>query len=478
MTIKELIKGVEVVKTIGKTTFQVKDVVCDSKDVNSGSMFICINGENYDGHNYARQVEQYGGVAIVTEKRLDCNLTQIIVKNTRKAMGIIASNFYNKPEKELKIIGVTGTNGKTTTTHLIANIINDNGIPCGVIGTLGSFFENHFIEPSLTTPDPLVLYKIFRQMCDCGVKVVVMEVSAHALYYDKLIGLNFEIAIFTNLTQDHLDFFKDMESYKKAKLKLYTDNKVKYALVNADDSLGLDICKYVEKCVFYGMENPADVFAINVEQKKLYTQFVINLFDCIHKVKIKLKGIFNVYNSLAAAASCSIIGVPTDKVCESLAKIKGISGRMEEVFRQDFSIFIDYAHTPDGLQKSLIALKQTIKGRIICVFGCGGNRDSIKREKMGEVSGELADFTVITTDNPRFEDPMDIIIQIEKGVLSKTKKYVIIQDRIQAIEYAIKIAKIDDAILIAGKGSEKYQEVLGIKKPYNDKDTVENIMRK
>lgn len=477
MKLKDLINGVNVIKIIGKTETEVKDVVCDSKDATAGSLFICIEGDNFDGHLYVRQVEQYGAVALITQKEVKTSLVQIIVNDSRKAMSKIASNFYNHPEKDLCLIGVTGTNGKTTTSHLIGSCLNYNGINCGIIGTLGTYYNQTFIEPTLTTPDPLVLYKLFRQMVDNGVKAVVMEVSAHALYLSKLEGLDFEVGVLTNISQDHLDFFEDMDNYKKAKSKFFYENKIRFAVLNSDDETAREIGKNIKNAVYYGLDNPADVFAIDIEQNNDKNHFVINLFDTVNFCNINLLGKYNVYNALACATTCAVLDIPTKKIIEGLSKANQVTGRLEKVYGKEFSVIVDYAHTPDGLEKCLSSLKQNCKGKLICVFGCGGNRDADKRSKMGKISGELADFTVLTTDNPRYEEPMEIIWQIEKGIINVSKKYVIVQDRKSAIEYALKMAKKDDIVLVAGKGSENYQEVLGIKKPYNDKDTIIEIIR-
>ena len=477
MKVKEVIKDLQVKKVIGSLEGEVKDVCIDSNFVVSGSLFICIKGGKFDGHLFCAQAEKYGAVAIVCERQLRTTLPQIIVENTRKAMCHIASNFYNNPEKELKIVGITGTNGKTTTAHLISKVLNESGVTAGVIGTLGTFFKDVELEANLTTPDPIVLYKIFRDMVDKGVKVAVMEISAHASYLDKLEGLTFECGIFTNLTQDHLDFFQNMENYAKAKQDFFIKNKINNVILNSDDALGVDISKKVSNPILYGIDNPADVFAIDIEQLKDNTHFVVNIFDEIFITKIKLKGRFNVYNYLACATACYLLGVSPKEIVTALEKIQYINGRLELVYQGEFDVYVDYAHTPDGLRKSLSAIKEICPKRLICVFGCGGNRDSDKRDKMGEISGEIADFTVITSDNPRFEEPMEIIWQIEKGVLRKTKNYIIVQEREQGIEYAINLAKKGDVVLVAGKGSEKYQEVFGIKKPYNDKDTIDKIIR-
>ena len=299
--------------------------------------------------------------------------------------------------------------------------------------------------------------------------IVELEVSAHAIYYKKIYGLKFIVAVFTNFSRDHLDFFHSEENYREVKKSFFKDNKCKCIVANADDELGREIAKEFNGVISYSIDNPADVFAMEIKEDKNGTSFIINLFDCVYSVDMKLSGKFNVYNTLAAATASALIGVKTEKIVSNLRSLNCISGRLEKVYSNRFNIYVDYAHTPDGLEKVLSALKDITTGNLICVFG--------KRKEMGKISGLLANFTVITSDNPRYEEPMDIIFEIEKGLLEVSKKYVVIQDRKQAIEYAIDYAKKGDTILIAGKGAEKYQEVLGIKLPYNDKDTINEILR-
>ncbi len=476
--LSKLIQDLEVVKVIGQTNVEINDVKIDSNQVNSGNLFICIRGKDFDGHGFIRQVELYGAKAVVTEKELDTSLTQIIVKNTRLAMSVIASAFYGHVDRKMKLIAVLGTNGKTTTSHLIKSILDNAGYKCGVIGTLGSYFCDKHIEPSLTTPDPLVLHKTLFEMYACGIRTVVMEISAHAVYFEKVKGLKFSAAVFTNFSQDHLDFFENMEKYKQAKIKFFKQTDCEYVITNVDDQVGRELTSVVKKAITYGLENPSDVFAIKVNSNGERSQFVINLFDCIYDVKIKLIGKFNVYNALAAATTCALMGVKPKKVVEGLESADCISGRLECVYNKNYHVYVDYAHTPDGLKKSLEALRPLVKNRLICVFGCGGNRDQSKRRLMGNISAKNADFTIITSDNPRFEEPMDIISEVEKGVLLENKEFVSIENREEAIFYALNMAMQGDVILIAGKGSEKYQEVLGIKKLYNDKDTVKEHFRR
>lgn len=478
MKLKELIKNLKVEKVIGNTDVEIKEIKTDSNAVTKGCLFVCICGKDFDGHGFIRQVELYGAAAVVTEKKLDTGLTQIIVRDTRSAIALLAAAFYEHVDKKMKLIAVLGTNGKTTTAHLIKQIFDGTGNKCGVIGTLGSYYCDKFIEPSLTTPDPVDLYKTLSDMYACGVKTVVMEVSAHAIYYEKVKGIRFQTGIFTNFSQDHLDFFENMEKYKQAKLKFFRENECRFVITNSDDTVGREICKLVPNAITYGIENPADVFAIEISEKADGTTFVINLFDCVYKVKLNLIGRFNVYNALAAACAAALMEIRPEKVVERLNSASGVCGRLEKIYDGKYSVYVDYAHTPDGLEKSLSALKPLTKRRLICLFGCGGNRDGSKRALMGKISASLADFTIISSDNPRYEEPMDIISGIEKGVLSVNKNYVVIEKREDAIEYALNMAAVGDVILIAGKGGEKYQEILGIKRPYNDKDTVMEYLRR
>lgn len=478
MKLKELLKGTDLISLTGNPDEEITDVACDSGCVTRGGLFICLSGENYEGGDFIGQAENYGAIAVVCEKPIETRLTQAVVKNARKAMSVIAANFYGNAHKKLKIIAITGTNGKTTTAHFLTSILTASGVKCGLIGTLGVFYADKYLESSFTTPDPILLHKIFYDMVESGVETVVMEASAHAIRLDKLYGIKFETLVFTNFSQDHLDFFGTIEEYKKAKSKLFAESEYKYAVTNSDDVLGRELLSLSKKPISYGIDNPSDVFAVNVEENDNGQSFVINLFDCIYDVCLNVIGSYNVYNALAAATAAALCGVKPETAVYGLENLKGVEGRLEKIYGGEFDIYVDYAHTPDGLKKALLALTNKCENRLVCVFGCGGNRDKSKRRIMGEISGELADFTVITSDNPRFEEPMDIIWQIEKGVLEKTRDYVIVQDRKEGIKYAIDYAERGDVILIAGKGNEKYQEFFGIKRLYNDKDTVEEIMQK
>lgn len=476
MNLKKLISCLEIKEVIGETDIEILDIKTDSNLVCKQDLFICLKGKNYNGHDFIRQAENYGAVAVVVEEKIDTFLTQIVVDDCRVSMSLLAKEFNGRVDEKMKIIGVIGTNGKTSTANFIWQILNGVGVKSGLIGTLGTFYLDKFIEPSLTTPDPLTLHKMFLEMYNCGIKVVVMEVSAHAISLKKICGITFEIGVFTNFSRDHLDFFVDMERYKQAKLSFFINNKCKYVVVNSDDEVGREIAKLKENTITYGIDNPSDVFAIDQEYTTKGISYVINLFDCIYDVKLNFIGSFNVYNTLAAATTTALFGIEPNQIIHQINKIQGVCGRLECVYCGNFNIYVDYAHTPDGLAKSIESVRQVSKGRVVCVFGCGGNRDAGKRCEMGEISGEKSDFTIVTSDNPRFEEPLDIMYEIENGLRKFTKKYILIQDRTEAIRYAINLAKPSDSILICGKGSENYQEILGIKHIYNDKDCVERII--
>ncbi len=476
MNLKNLINCLKTKEVIGEKDIEILDIKTDSNLVCKNDLFICLKGRDYNGHDFVRQAENYGAVAVVVEEKTDTFLTQIIVEDCRESMSLLAKEFYGRVDEKMKIIGVIGTNGKTSTSHFIWQILNGAGVKSGLIGTLGTFYLDKFIEPSLTTPDPLVLHKTLLEMYNCGIKVVVMEVSAHAISLKKICGITFEIGVFTNFSRDHLDFFVDMGSYKQAKLNFFINNKCKYVVVNGDDEVGREIAKLKENTIIYGVDTPSDVFAINLEHTTKSISYVINLFDCIYDVKLNFIGGFNVYNTLAAATATALFGLEPSKIVGQINKLQGVCGRLECVYDGAFDVYVDYAHTPDGLEKSINSVRQISKGQVVCVFGCGGNRDVGKRCEMGRISGEKADFTIVTSDNPRFEEPLDIMYEIENGLRRFTKKYILIQDRTEAIRYAINMAKPSDSILICGKGSENYQEILGIKHIYNDKDCVESII--
>ncbi len=455
----------------------IAGIAVDSKHILQGDLFVCFAGGEHDGHDFAGEAVEAGAVALVVERELDLPVPQLIVEDGRRAATELSAAFYGHPERKLKIIGITGTNGKTTTAHMLTSILSAAGKTCGNIGTLGIYYANKEISPELTTPDPTFLYKVFADMVESGVEYAVMEVSAHALYFGKTDGIAFEAGIFTNLTEDHLDFFKTMEAYAAAKEKLFEPGRCRFAVLNSDDPEGRKIEKNCEGAYSYGLENPADVFAVDIRENFDGCSYVINLFDELYDIHLRMTGLHNVYNSMAAAACAKLLGVSVPIIAAGLSGLKRVRGRLEYVARyRGADIFVDFAHTPDGLEKSLTALKRHCAGRLICVFGCGGNRDAAKRPLMGEISARCADFTVLTSDNPRYEDPFDIVVQIEAGVRRVSDRYVIVVDRESAIEYAVDQLREGDVLLIAGKGGENYQEIMGVKHIYNDISAVRGIL--
>lgn len=477
MKLSELIKNIEYEKILGNTNVEISGLSTDSRRVSKGDLFFCYAGGKYDSHNYVDEAIRRGAVAIICQTPFDKSAVQIIVKDGREQVAKIARAFYGFPDKKLKIVGVTGTNGKTTITHMLYEIFNGAGNKSGIIGTLGVKFADRIISPELTTPDPIYLFRVLDEMVKSKIKYVFMEVSAHALYYNKIDGITFEVGIFTNCTQDHLDFFADMAEYGRTKALMFKDGRCKYAVINSDDSLGIKLSSSLKNVVSYGIENPADVFAVDIIQNISGTKYVINLFDELYEIQLNMLALHNVYNSMAAAVCSKLLGIKTEDVAKGLKNLGGVEGRLEKVaYFNGGAIFVDFAHTPDGLEKSLKSLKGLCKNRLICVFGCGGNRDRSKRPIMGSLAAKYADFIVLTSDNPRFEDAHDIIRDIEKGMKNKCENYVTVTERETAIEYAINLMTKGDILLVAGKGGEHYQEIMGIKHSYNDNTIIKKII--
>jgi UDP-N-acetylmuramoyl-L-alanyl-D-glutamate--2,6-diaminopimelate ligase len=346
---------------------------------------------------------------------------------------------------------------------------------------LGITYADKKIATELTTPDPIYLHKMLADMRTCGVEYVVMEVSAHALYYKKTQGVRYAACIFTNLTQDHLDFFNVMPAYKDAKRKLFLSSVCPLAILNGDDETGREFGTMREemgvKTLFYGLNTPSDAFAIVTDESTQGTECMLNVNDELMRVTLSFLGKHNVYNALGAAACALELGVPPEAVSKGFHGLKGVAGRLQFVDRyRGGEIYVDFAHTPDGIGRALDTLRKHCKGRLICLFGCGGNRDKMKRSIMGELVAKKADFTIMTSDNPRYEDPLDIIASIEKGHRRFSVRYVTVPDRKRAIEYGIEFLQKGDILLVAGRGGEDYQEIMGIKYPFNDHDIIEKIL--
>ncbi len=466
---------------------EITGLCMDSRSVKKGELFVCLTGGKTDSHTFAVDALERGASVILTERYMQTLDRQIVVKDSRKALALLSSKFYGEPSKKLKVIGVTGTNGKTTTTNMLAAIIKAAGKKTGVIGTLGIYYDKKEIAPELTTPDPIFLQKTLADMYLRGVEYVVMEVSAHALYYKKVEGVRFSACIFSNFTQDHLDFFSSLNEYKKAKLQLFTPERCPLAVVNSDDEVSKEILSLREnfdrsvpvKTCLYGLKNPADAFAVVTNEGIKGSRFILNIKDRLAEVNLRLMGLHNVYNALSAAFCALELGFCIQDVEKGLNGLDRVKGRLEWIGTfNGADIFVDFAHTPDGLEKSLGALKTHCKGRLICVFGCGGDRDKSKRPLMGERAAKIADFCYLTSDNPRYEDPTQIIKEIEKGFGKISSAYVAIPDRERALSQAVGELREKDVLLVAGKGGEDYQERMGIKYAYNDEDFIKKLIKR
>ena len=488
MLLKDLANCVENAKIVcGKQNMQnsenteIQGLSTHDAFCKDGDLFFCLCGEKTDSHLLAADAIARGAVAVVCERELELPVPQIVVPSSRLAMSLIARAFYGNACDKLKIIGITGTNGKTTTAYMLDSILRRAGKKTGLIGTLGIYYGKKKIAPELTTPDPVFLHSVFADMSACGVEYVVMEVSAHALYYQKTAGITFAACIFTNFSRDHLDFFGSMKDYKETKKKLFLENLQSVAILNGDDPVGREIGKLCAKgkmqTVFYGLETPSESFAIVTAEDLTGCECMLNLSDELCRVSLSLTGKHNVYNALAAATCATALGIQLEAVAGGLRSLSSVNGRLERVASVNGAfVFVDFAHTPDGLEKSLSALKGYTKGKMICVFGCGGNRDRQKRPLMGEIAAKKTDFSILTSDNPRYEDPADIIAEIEKGYRRFSKNYVVIPERKDALSYAIGLLKKGDTLLVAGKGGEDTQEIMGIKYSYNDKTAIKEIV--
>lgn len=458
---------------------EIADLCHEADKATAGSLFFCLAGSKADGHDYAAQAAQNGCVAIVCERAVQATCPQIRVANTREAFARAAAAFYGHPSRKLKTYGITGTNGKTTTSYILAEILREAGENVGLIGT-NCIRYGDVCEPSvLTTPDPVQLHAALSRMILAGVTAVVMEVSAHALALEKTAGIVFDGVGFTNLSQDHLDYFKDMETYARAKKRLFTPKNAKCAVVNADDPFGRTLLGEAKiPTLSYGRNNPADVFGIDLSMSAEGLSYVINIADDIGEVKFALPGSFNMYNTLCAAAMAKQAGVLLPAILRGIRSVKRVDGRYNIINTAKFSVIIDFAHTDDGIKNILTSVREFAPARILTVFGCGGNRDRSKRAAMGRVASLLSDVTVLTSDNPRDEDPQAIIDDALQGVPRERRDSVYTEpDRKKAIVLAFSQAQEGDIVVVAGKGAEKYQEIKGVKYAYNDEEYILGLLQ-
>ncbi len=482
MKLTDIVRGMNgMAQLIGNgENVEITDLCMDSrKKMDKGSMFFCIPGFTFDGHNYAAQAAAAGVSALVVERKLDVDCPQVLVRDSREAAALIAAIFYGHPAKEMKLIGITGTKGKTTTSFQVKSILETAGYKVGLIGTVCSMIGDTQIPSKLTTPDHIDFQKLLRQMADAGVDYVVMEVSAHAMALKRLVGVKFAAAAFTNLSQDHFDFFGNMDNYRAAKMLLFAPDMCEKAVYNADDELVGETMREIEiPHTSYAIRIGAEIFAKNIEIGERGCSFQLNFNKRFRlDVEMKLSGVFNVYNAMTAAALCDAVGIAPEFIKEGLERVKNVPGRIELLDTDTpYRVILDYAHSPDALENILTAIRQTAKARVIALFGCGGDRDHEKRPIMGEIGGRMADYCILTSDNPRSENPFDILEEIEEGIKPTGGEYTVIENRREAIRYALTIAQPGDVVVLAGKGHETYQEIKGVKYPFDEKVVVQELL--
>lgn len=453
----------------------ITGVTEDSRKVTPGTVFVCVTGSNADGHKYAVQAAEKGCAAVVALHMTDAAVPHILVKDTRVAYSLISANFFGNPAKELKLVGVTGTNGKTTTAFLLKQILEKNGHRSGLIGTIQNMAGDEILPARFTTPEPFELQQTFRKIADAGCEYCVMEVSSQALAQERVSGCRFEAGIFTNLTQDHLDYHKTMENYLAAKEKLFSISKL--GVINLDDPYSNDFLKTAgcKTYTYSSLYMNADFTARNVRLRSDGIDYELVGTGVIGRVSAAIPGSFSVYNTLAAASCALCLGIPLKGVTDAIGGVKGVKGRIEVVpTGRDFTVIIDYAHTPDALEKILKAVHGFAKGRVVVLFGCGGDRDRSKRPIMGAVAAHNADFLIVTSDNPRTEDPSAIISDIIPGI--EDAPYVVIENRREAIAYALENARPDDIVLLAGKGHEDYQIIGREKHHFDEREVVAEVL--
>ncbi|MBQ7652896.1 MAG: UDP-N-acetylmuramoyl-L-alanyl-D-glutamate--2,6-diaminopimelate ligase [Clostridia bacterium] len=444
---------------------EIAGLSIDSRLPQKDKIFICFQGKRTNSQKFVLDAKANGATAIITENKLSVDIPQIVVGDARKAYSLAAAEYYGYPQKDMKIVAVTGTNGKTTTAYLLKKVFDEDGKKAAYIGTLFADYDGKREETSLTTPDPDVLFELLSKMKQAKVEYVFLEASAHALYLKKLESIVFDAAVLTNVTRDHLDFFGDMETYADAKKSLFTQERTKLGIINADDRVGLEILKHAEiPCVSYGLLNPADVFALDVVHDHGLT-FTVNMCDVVFTISTVLYGSYNVENVLAVCTVAGYFGVKPSSIAAAL-KNADVPGRFNVYENKGVKAVIDYAHTADGLKKLLLSALDMTKNRLITVFGCGGERDKGKRAAMGRIAEKYSDYVFITNDNPRSENQYEIAAAIEAGMLEDRKKIVL--DREEAIKQAVEMAVEGDVIVIAGKGSEQYMEIAGEKIPFQD----------
>ena len=481
MNLKSILNGLDYELLQGTEDKEINKINYDSRKVCDNDLFVCVKGYATDGHKYADKAISSGAKVIVLQDDIEIenkNITIIKCSDTRKALALMGANYYDNPSNKMKIIGITGTNGKTTTAFMIKDILESAGKKVGLIGTIANYICGETIHTERTTPESLELQELFAHMVSKGVEYCVMEVSSHSLELDRVYGINFECGIFTNLTRDHLDFHKTFENYYGAKFKLFERSSIK--LINTDDTYGMQVLDDCKKL------NAKDLYSFSLKSDSDYKAYDEVMGSRNIKFKVRLNneeefilgipGEYNIYNALGAIGVCHKLGISIEAIKEGIenAVVPGRCERVGKEYNLPYEIIIDYAHTPDGLDNILKTAKAFTKGRLIAIFGCGGDRDKVKRPQMGKIGVNIADLSIITSDNPRSEDPMAIIEDIKAGL--DKDNYIIIESRYDAIKKAIEMAEKDDVIVIAGKGHETYQILKDKTIHFDEREVVKEIL--
>ena len=455
--------------TLPERDVEITDVAYDSRKVTPGALFCCLRGEKTDGHRFAQQAVDKGAAALIVEERLPLDVPQLLVTDGREAMARSAACFFDHPERKMTMLAVTGTNGKTSTTYMVKAVAEAAGRKVGLIGTIHNLIGDEVVETERTTPESVDLFRLLDHMVARGVNLVIMEVSSHALAQNRVAGIRFKAALFTNLTQDHLDYHKTFEAYRAAKKKLFYQTEL--AIVNDDDPAAAYMSEGLPCPVWtMGIYKGGDFYAKGIEITTAGASFHLFTPKGDGRVDLHISGLFSVYNAMGTAALTQAAGIPFPIIRKGLEELPCVVGRLQaaDTFGRPFAVYVDYAHTPDALKNVLVTARSFAKNRL---------RDHGKRPIMGEISGRHADFSVVTSDNPRSEDPMAIIDSIEEGIRRTAAPYVIIEDRRRAIHYALDMAQAGDVIVVAGKGHETYQEIHGVKHHFDDREIVEDYLR-
>lgn len=478
MRLKKILSGVNRIKEINFKDYNISGITHVSSEVTKGCIFVAIKGKTFDGNDYVKEAIERGAKCIVTEEILDeNNVAIVVVKNVRKAMALMAKNFYNRECDNLNIVGIVGTSGKTTTSHIIRQIMQSSGKKIGVIGTNGIYIDNIRMENQFTTPDPLELHYIFYEMKSLGVNTVIMEISAQSISQFKMSGIRLKACVFTNLTPEHLDFFGSMDSYAKCKMDYFDIKNMDEAIINVDDPYGMEIAYSSNMPVLsVGIDNPANIFAIDILSASSGLKFVVNLLDDVYRIDTNLVGKFNVYNIMSAMAVARLLGVQKSDIERGVNSLHSIDGRYN-IFPigEGKKIIVDFAHTVDSIDKLLSFTKLNADGRLIVLFGCVGYSDKLKRKAMMNAVLKYADYVVVTTDN-RGETPFE---EIEKDMTEGVpkNKYISIEDRKGAIYFGYGLLKENDTLVVMGKGVETFQKIGSEKIPYSDIKIVQELIK-